>query len=49
VLVQARHVAWTGAVCTALRIVVAAVSVGTLLTLVVLTHRSRARRTVTAA
>ena len=48
VLAPARHVAWTGAVCTALRIVVAAVSVGTLLTLVVLTHRSHARRAVTA-
>ena len=34
--------------CTALRIVVAAVSVGTLLTLVALTHRSHARRAVTA-
>lgn len=48
-LVPAGHVAWTGAVCTALRIVVAVVSVGTLLTLVVLTHRSHARRTLTAA
>ncbi|MCT1910501.1 hypothetical protein [Brachybacterium paraconglomeratum] len=48
-LVPARHVAWTGAVCTALRIVVAAVSVGTLLTLMVLTHRAHARRSVAAA
>ncbi|MFD4008494.1 PrsW family intramembrane metalloprotease [Brachybacterium paraconglomeratum] len=43
------HTAWDATGSPVLRIVVAAVSVGTLLTLVVLTHRSHARRTVTAA
>ena len=42
------HTAWDATGSPVLRIVVAAVSVGTLLTLVVLTHRSHARRTVTA-
>lgn len=48
VLVPARHVAWDATGSPVPRIVVAAVSVGTLLTLVVLTHRSHARRAVTA-
>ncbi|GLI29191.1 MULTISPECIES: hypothetical protein [Brachybacterium] len=47
-LVPARHVAWDATGSPVPRIVVAAVSVGTLLTLVVLTHRSHARRAVTA-
>ena len=43
------HTAWDATGSPVLRIVVAAVSVGALLTLVVLTHRSHARRTITAA
>lgn len=43
------HTAWDATGSLVLRIVVAAVSGGTLLTLVILTHRSHARRTVTAA